>query len=99
MDLQTLASAGISSGVIVVLAVLYKIFCWMNGHKIVSDCCGKKTEVGFIVADMTPPKHHVKPHPETKSHLEQKPCEDDSQNTPSAATPKPSITHYQSESA
>jgi len=52
MDASLLASAGVSSSSIVVLYILYRVFQTIKGRKLVSNCCGKKMEVGVDVRDM-----------------------------------------------
>jgi hypothetical protein len=52
--MEYLASAGVGSSTIAVLFVAYKLFKNVEGHKLVSNCCGKRTEVGFAVEDMSP---------------------------------------------
>jgi hypothetical protein len=54
MDASLLASAGVGSSTIAGLFIAYKIFKKLNGHRLVSDCCGKKGEIGFVVRDMAP---------------------------------------------
>ena len=54
MEANYLASAGVGSSTIAVLFLAYKVFKKLEGHKLVSNCCGKKTEVGFAVEDMSP---------------------------------------------
>jgi hypothetical protein len=47
-----------------ILFIAYKVFMKMKGHRLVSDCCGRKGEVGFDVRDMPPT-----PPEENRSHL------------------------------
>jgi hypothetical protein len=54
MEANYLASAGVGSSTIAIIFLAYKLFKKFEGHKIVSNCCGKKTEVGFAVEDMSP---------------------------------------------
>jgi len=54
MEANYLASAGVGSSTIAVLFLAYKMFKKLEGHKLVSNCCGKKTEVGFAVEEMSP---------------------------------------------
>lgn len=63
MDASLLASAGVSTTTMAVLFIAYKVFMKMKGHRLVSDCCGRKAEVGFDVRDMPPT-----PPEETGSH-------------------------------
>ena len=67
MDANLLASAGVSSSSIIGLYVAYKLFQSIKGRKLVSDCCGKKLELGVDVREMvvTPTEH-----PETQRDLE-----------------------------
>jgi hypothetical protein len=60
MDMNIFASAGVSTGAIVILGALWKIWNNIRGHRLISDCCGRFYEVGVDVRDM--------PHtPEDKS--------------------------------
>lgn len=52
MDVASLQTAGLSSGTIVVLFILYRLWKASVGHRIVSDCCGRRLEVGLAVRDM-----------------------------------------------
>ena len=63
MDASLLASAGVSTTTMAILFIAYKVFMKMKGHRLVSDCCGRKAEVGFDVRDMPPT-----PPEETGSH-------------------------------
>lgn len=54
MEANYLASAGVSSSTIAIIYIVYRLFKKFEGHKLVSNCCGKKTEVGFAVEDMSP---------------------------------------------
>ena len=67
MDANLLASAGVSSSSIIGLFVAYKIFQSIKGRRLVSDCCGKKLELGVDVREMvaTPTEH-----PESQKDLE-----------------------------
>ena len=50
--MASLQTAGLSSGSIVVLFILYRLWAASVGHRIVSDCCGRRLEVGVAVRDM-----------------------------------------------
>jgi hypothetical protein len=63
MEANYLASAGVGSSTIAVLFFAYKLFKKFNGHKLVSNCCGKKTEVGFAVEEMSPSHSEEKKNP------------------------------------
>ena len=52
MDVAALQTAGLSSGSIVVLFILYRLWKASVGHRIVSDCCGRRLELGLAVRDM-----------------------------------------------
>jgi hypothetical protein len=54
MDASLLASAGVSTTTMAVLFIAYKVFQAIRGHRLVSDCCGRRGEVGFDVRDMPP---------------------------------------------
>ena len=54
MDSQLAASAGIGSSTMAAMFIAYRVFKAFNGHRLVSDCCGKKGEIGFVVRDMAP---------------------------------------------
>lgn len=54
-DLTLLKSAGFSTTGVLIALLVYRVLKTMNGKKFVSSCCGKKTEIGFQVAEMTPP--------------------------------------------
>ena len=59
-----LATAGLSTTSIVLLGVLYKIGKGAIGRRLVSDCCGKKFEVGLDIRDMPhSPTQSEKIHP------------------------------------
>lgn len=48
----SLQAVGVSSGTVAVLFLLYRAFKLVNERRLVSDCCGRKLEVGFAVRDM-----------------------------------------------
>lgn len=52
--IDMLKTAGLSSTGILVILIAYRVFKTMNGHRIVSTCCGKKMDVGFAVEPITP---------------------------------------------
>ena len=51
---NALAGAGISTTSIAVLYLLYKIVGTFCNHRYVSDCCGRRLELGVAVRDMAP---------------------------------------------
>jgi len=55
-----LATAGLSTGSIVALGILYRVWRHIRGKKLISDCCGLKGEVGVDVRDMSPAVGEVK---------------------------------------
>lgn len=54
MEISLLAQSGVSVAGIAVILIIYKVLKVVNGKRIVSQCCGKKTEIGFQVENMTP---------------------------------------------
>ena len=64
-----LASAGVSTGSIAILYIIYRVLNAIKGHRLVSDCCGKFYEVGVDVRDMppSPVKQDTKSHPPPSS--------------------------------
>jgi len=67
MEANYLASAGVGSSTIALLFLAYKLFKKLEGHKLVSNCCGKKTEVGFAVEDMSPSHPEETKNPPTEA--------------------------------
>ncbi len=61
--IDMLKTAGLSSTGLLIVLVAYRIFKAMNGHRVVSSCCGKKMEVGFAVEDITPVVVQINPLP------------------------------------
>jgi hypothetical protein len=49
---SALTTAGLSTSSVVILALLYKGLVMMKGRRLISDCCGRKGEVGFDVRAM-----------------------------------------------
>jgi len=54
MDVNTIATAGLSSTGVAIVLILYKVFQAIKGKRLVSDCCGKQSEVGFDVKEFPP---------------------------------------------
>jgi hypothetical protein len=52
MDSNALAAAGVSSSAVAILFIIYKVVQKVIGHRIVSNCCGRRMEVGIDVRDM-----------------------------------------------
>lgn len=60
MDEELLKMSGASAGTIAIVLVVYKILKGVLGKRLVSNCCGKKLEVGLEVKDSIPtPKEEV----------------------------------------
>ena len=53
-DAELLKVSGFSASTIAVVLIVYRLLKTITGKKIVSNCCGKKVEVGVAVAEMTP---------------------------------------------
>jgi len=67
MDTSTiLATAGVSTTTIAILALLYSVWKYIEGHRFVSQCCKKKYKIGIAVEDFTPPLEHQS---KTQNHL------------------------------
>jgi hypothetical protein len=49
MDQSTLQTGGISAGLVVACAVLYKIYTAVNHHKIRAKCCGKVIDASLDI--------------------------------------------------
>lgn len=52
MDSNALAAAGVSSSAIAVLFIVYKVLQKVVGHRVISNCCGRRMEVGVDIRDM-----------------------------------------------
>jgi hypothetical protein len=56
MDTPTLlANGGVSASVILGALLLYRFWNNIVGHRLVSNCCGRKLELGIDVRDMESP--------------------------------------------
>jgi hypothetical protein len=55
-DSDLLKLSGVSGGTIAIILLVYKILKSVMGKKLVSNCCGRKMEVGIDVQDSTPKK-------------------------------------------
>jgi hypothetical protein len=53
-DGDLLKLSGVSGGTIAIILLVYKILKSVIGKKVVSNCCGKKLEVGLDVQATTP---------------------------------------------
>jgi hypothetical protein len=47
--------AGLSTSGVAIVLIVYRFLKSVKGKKFISSCCGKKMDVGFDVAEMTPP--------------------------------------------
>lgn len=94
METSLLASAGVSTTTMAVLFLAYKAFMSMKGHRLVSDCCGKKGEVGFDVRDMPP-----SPPEETQSHHTLPPKTGEKKESLSVVVPEPTTHQKEKETA
>jgi len=58
MDINLLSNAGLSAGTISVILIIYHIGKAIINKRIVSDCCGRRGEVGIGIRNMpeTPPQ-------------------------------------------
>lgn len=54
MEITLLQQSGMSAGLIALILVIYRVLKTINGKRVVSQCCGKKTEIGFTVENMSP---------------------------------------------
>ena len=52
MDYDNLISAGISSSVLTLAFGVYQVLKCTIGHRLISDCCGRRYQVGIDVQDM-----------------------------------------------
>jgi hypothetical protein len=51
MDDELLKMSGVSAGTIAIVLLVYKIAKQLLGKRLVSNCCGKKLEVGVEIKD------------------------------------------------
>lgn len=68
MDLNTLASAGLSTTAILVLYGIYRLCLVLIGRRFVSQCCEREVKVGINVEEFTPPSAHPS---RSQTHLHQ----------------------------
>ena len=68
MDLNTLASAGLSTTAILVLYGIYRLCLVLIGRRFVSQCCEREVRVGINVEEFTPPSAHPS---RSQTHLHQ----------------------------
>jgi hypothetical protein len=53
-DEEILKMSGASAGTIAIVLIIYRILKTVVGKKLISNCCGKKLEVGIDVQPSTP---------------------------------------------
>lgn len=53
-DTDLLRLSGVSGGTIAIVLIVYRILKSVIGKKLISNCCGKKMEVGIDVQNTTP---------------------------------------------
>jgi hypothetical protein len=94
MDANLLASAGVGSSTIAILFIASKIFKAIKGQRLVSDCCGRRGEVGFDVREMP-----QSPPIESQSHPPLPPSEDEKPESLSVKVPAHSEHHLEKETA
>jgi len=52
--MDALTQVGLSSSGVAVVLIVYHIIKAIIGKKFVSDCCGRKTEIGLSIENMSP---------------------------------------------
>jgi hypothetical protein len=57
-----LMNAGLTSTGVAIVLILWKVMKTVSGKKLISDCCGRKASIGFVVREM--PITPVLPDPE-----------------------------------
>jgi len=68
MDLNTLASAGLSTTAVIILYGIYRFCVVIIGRRFVSQCCEREVRVGINVEEFTPPSAHPS---RSQTHLHQ----------------------------
>jgi hypothetical protein len=53
MDAGVLQQAGLSTAGIAILFIAYRMSKAIIGHRLISDCCGRRMEMGLAIADMS----------------------------------------------
>ena len=51
-DTDILKMSGLSASSLAIVLIVYKLLKSVAGKKLISNCCGRKYEVGVAVADM-----------------------------------------------
>ena len=58
-ETDLLKMAGVSTSGVAIVLIVYRVLKSLLGKKLVSNCCGKKMEVGVTVTPMTPREEEV----------------------------------------
>ena len=51
-DSDLLKLSGMSAGTLSIILIIYKVLKSLQGKKLISQCCGKRYDVGFVVRDL-----------------------------------------------
>ena len=94
MDLNTLASAGLSTTAVVILYGLYRLITALVGHRFVSHCCERQMRMGINVEDFTPPSAHPS-RTQTHLHRHLHSSQFGFQRSPSVSYSEPLLLHPQ----
>ena len=66
MDSTTLQQAGVSTGLVAVLLIVYRVLVWLNHRSISSRCCGKTADVRIDIAGLSGTPVEIKTAVESK---------------------------------
>ena len=58
-DADLMKLSGASAGTVAIVLLVYRVFKSVLGKKLVSNCCGRKMEVGIDVQQSTPREHQT----------------------------------------
>ena len=58
-DSDLMKLSGASAGTVAIVLLVYRILKSVIGKKLISNCCGKKMEVGLDVQKTTPREEHI----------------------------------------
>lgn len=72
--IDMLKTAGLSSTGLLIVLIAYRVFKAMNGHRVVSSCCGKKMDMGFAVEVITPLPTQKQTEPDRDAEHETEQC-------------------------
>lgn len=53
-DAQLFKMSGASAGTIAIILIIYRVLKSIQGKRLISNCCGKKLEVGIEIKDSVP---------------------------------------------